>query len=146
MSLYACGKNDYYQYGSDQNASDVAVQVNVSTPNVLDGLTIKDITCGSDWGFVITTDDNKLYGFGANDNYNLGVNLNVNEGNDNNSKVLPTQITYNYGVNDKVSEFKAVFANNNTVERFTFFIDKYDKLYAAGDNTSYNLSIDSNAY
>ena len=36
MSLYACGDNSYYQYGSDQDGSNVAVQVDVSS-NILDG-------------------------------------------------------------------------------------------------------------
>jgi alpha-tubulin suppressor-like RCC1 family protein len=135
--LYACGKNDYYQYGSNQTASNEAVLVNVSK-NALNGKVIKEITCGIYYGFVITS-DNESYGFGNNPNYNLGFNNpTVN--------VLPTKI-------DTVADgnWKYVFANTNTNDTgtksyFSFFIKtEYtsDILYAAGDNTMYNLCLGS---
>ena len=121
--LYACGKNDYYEYGSSQTKSDTAVLVDVFTnDNILKDKVIKEITCGINYGFVITS-DNELYGFGNNPNGNLGY--------PNIDKPLPP--TYIIG------NCKSVFANNNKNNYFTFFIDNNNKLYAAGQNTNGNL-------
>jgi alpha-tubulin suppressor-like RCC1 family protein len=123
--LYACNKNDYYQYGSKQGASSETYIVNVvANNNALKDKVIKEITCGINYGFVITS-ENELYGFGNNPNYNLGFDNST-------EKVVPQKIT---------GTWKSVFANNNTARLFTFFIDDNDKLYAAGDNTNKNLSI-----
>jgi alpha-tubulin suppressor-like RCC1 family protein len=127
--LYACGDNSFYQYGSSQKRSDTAVLVNVST-NALNGKVIKEITCGINYGFVITS-ENDLYGFGDNPHSNLGFKEPT-------IKVPPTKID---------GTWKSFFANNNTkfqetTRLFTFFIDAKDKLYAAGDNTNRNLGID----
>ena len=136
--LYACGENKYYQYGSSQTAYPIVAGVNVST-NALKDKVIKDITCGINYGFVIT-DAGELYGFGDNTNSNLGFETVLPNPKD---TVLPNQIIYIDIDSGNPVIWKSVFANNNSFLYFTFFIDNTNKLYAAGNNANGNLSIET---
>ena len=131
-NVYGVGDNSYYQLGYSSSAS------NQSTPRYLswfreggNNITISQIVCGYYYTMFLTDDDN-IYGVGANYSYQLGYSSSTS------SQSTPRHLSWFHEGGNNITISQIACGDYHTM-----FLTDDGNVYGVGNNGSYQLGYSS---